>query len=236
MVEPLEIVPYPVPIEAHDPEVGGGSVVRLFFQPGDRSAAPDVDLAEVVILETWDRVSIGLVRRGVTGEGPDGVSYGESLLRRAGVSLDVALAEPARGCVDGRGSRPGGAPIRRPLHTETVGTPLWRQFWDRSTPRLRQLGNRAPSWRVATALRFLSMEASGDRPRRGSQRLQLVGTGTPRWQSGNERGQHPGDVQRGHAATNATVSTTAATRARPVWLDMATMQTADTPPATYPRR
>lgn len=92
-VEPLEIVPYPVPIEAHDPEVGGGSVVRLFFQPGDRGAAPDVDLADVVILETWDRVSIGLVRRGVTGEGPDGVNYGESLLRRANISLDVALAE-----------------------------------------------------------------------------------------------------------------------------------------------
>jgi hypothetical protein len=63
-VEPLEIVPYPVEIEAHDPEVGGRSVVRLFFQPGDRAAAPEVDLAEVVILETWDRVSIGLVRRG----------------------------------------------------------------------------------------------------------------------------------------------------------------------------
>ena len=27
-VEPLEIVPYPVAIEAHDPEVGGPSVVR----------------------------------------------------------------------------------------------------------------------------------------------------------------------------------------------------------------
>jgi hypothetical protein len=132
-VEPLEIVPNPVPIEAHDPEVGGGSVVRLFFQPGDRGGAPDVDLAEVVILETWDRVSIGLVRRGVTGEGPDGVNYGESLLRRANVSLDVALAEPL-------GTRPlvdawTGEVVRRverrsdsPLHTETVGTPLWRQF------------------------------------------------------------------------------------------------------------
>jgi hypothetical protein len=132
-VEPLEIVPYPVPIEAHDPEVGGGSVVRLFFQPGDRDAAPDVDLADVVILETWDRVSIGLVRRGVTGEGPDGVNYGESLARRANVSLDVALAEPL-------GTRPlvdawTGEVVRRverrsdaPLHTETVGTPLWRQF------------------------------------------------------------------------------------------------------------
>jgi hypothetical protein len=132
-VEPLEFVPYPVPIEAHDPEAGGGSVVRLFFQPGDRGAAPDVDLADVVLLEPWDRVSIGLVRRGVTGEGPDGVNYGESLLRRANVSLDVALAEPLE-------TRPlvhawTGEVVRRgkrrsddPLHTETVGTPRWRQF------------------------------------------------------------------------------------------------------------
>jgi hypothetical protein len=132
-VEPLEIVPYPVEIEAHDPEVGGRSVVRLYFQPGDRGAAPDVDIAEVVILETWDRVSIGLLRRGVTGEGPDGVGYGETLLRRANVSLNVALAEPL-------GTRPlvdawTGEVVRRierrsdaPLHAETVGTPLWRQF------------------------------------------------------------------------------------------------------------
>jgi hypothetical protein len=132
-VEPLEIVPYPVPIEAHDPEVGGRSVVRLFFQPGDRGAAPDVDLAEVVILETWDRVSIGLVRRGVTGEGPDGVGYGETLARRANVSLDVALAEPlgTRPLVDAWTGEVVPRVKRRsdaPLHTEAVGTPLWRQF------------------------------------------------------------------------------------------------------------
>ena len=123
-VEPLEIVPYPVPIEAHDPQVGGGSVVRLFFRPGDRGAAPDVDLADVAILETWDRVSIGLVRRGVTGEGPDGVSYGESLLRRANVSLDVALAEPhgTRPLVDAWTREVVRRVQRRsdvPLHTET---------------------------------------------------------------------------------------------------------------------
>lgn len=131
-IEPLEIVPYRVPIEAHDPEIGGPSVVRLFFQPGDRGAAPDVDIAEVVILETWEHVSIGLVRRGVTGEGPDGVGYGETLLRRANVSLDVALAEPL-------GTRPlldawTGEVVPRverrsdvPLPAEKVGTPLWRR-------------------------------------------------------------------------------------------------------------
>lgn len=132
-VEPLEIVPYPVPIDAHDPEVGGRSVVRLFFQPGDHASAPEVDLAEVVVLETFERVSIGLVRRGVFGEAPDGVNYGESLLGRGYVSLDVTLAEPL-------GTRPlvdawTGEVVRRlerrsnaPLHTETVGTPRWRQL------------------------------------------------------------------------------------------------------------
>jgi hypothetical protein len=132
-IEPLEIVPYAVEIEAHDPEVGGGSVVRLFFQPGDRAAAPEVDLAEVVILEAFDRVSIGLVRRGVTGEGPDGVNYGESLARRANVSLDVALDEPlgTRPLVDAWTGEVVPRVERRsdaPLHTETVGTPLWRRF------------------------------------------------------------------------------------------------------------
>ena len=131
-IEPLEVVPYWVPIEAHDPEIGGPSVVRLYFQPGDRGAAPDVDIAEVVILETFERVSIGLVRRGVFGEGPDGVSYGESLNRRANVSLDVALDEPL-------GTRPlldawSGEVVPRverrsdvPLPGDKVGTPLWRR-------------------------------------------------------------------------------------------------------------
>lgn len=129
--EPLEIVPYPVPIEAHDPEVGGRSVVRLFFQPGDRGAAPDVDVAEVVILEAWDCVSIGLVRRGVSGEGPDGIVYGESLLRRANVSLDVALAEPlgTRPLLDAWTGKVVPRVERRsdaPLNAESVGTPRWR--------------------------------------------------------------------------------------------------------------
>src|SRR5262249_41561328 len=119
-VEPLEIIPYPVPIDAHDPEVGGRSIVRLFFQPGDHAAAPEVDLAEVVILETWERVSIGLVRRGVTGEGS-----GRSQLR--GVTTTprpreprrrrprrTAWDAPARGRVDGRRRPPAGAAIRHP--------------------------------------------------------------------------------------------------------------------------
>jgi hypothetical protein len=131
--EPLEIVPYGVPIDGHDPEVGEGAVVRLFFQPGDHGRAPYVDIADVVILEAWDRVSIGLVRRGLTGEGPDGLNYGESLHRRAPVSLDVPLDEPLgkRPLVDAwtgevvRRVEPGS---RVAWSTETVGTPLWRRF------------------------------------------------------------------------------------------------------------
>jgi hypothetical protein len=130
--EPLELVPCPVPIDAHDPQVGG-SVVRLFFQPGDRGRAPYVDVADVVILEAWDRVSIGLVRRVLAGEGPGGLNYGDSLARKAPVSLDVALDEPLgeRMLVDAwtgevvRRIEPGS---RVAWSTETVGTPLWRRF------------------------------------------------------------------------------------------------------------
>ena len=38
--EPLEIVPFPVPINAHDPDVGGPSVVRLFFRPVATAVGP----------------------------------------------------------------------------------------------------------------------------------------------------------------------------------------------------
>ena len=130
--EPLEIVPYPVPIEAHEPGVGGASTVRLFFQPGDRAAAPDVDIAEVVVLESWDRVSIGLVRRGLTGEGPGGVMYGESLMRRQNVTLDLGLAEPlgTRTLLDawtGHAVARVERPPDGPLPAERAGTPLWRR-------------------------------------------------------------------------------------------------------------
>lgn len=82
----------------------------------------------MVILEAWDRASIGLVRRGVTGEGPDGIAYGESLRRRANVSLDVALDEPlgTRPLVDAWTGEVVPRVERRsdvPLHAEAVGTP-----------------------------------------------------------------------------------------------------------------
>jgi hypothetical protein len=38
--EPLLVFPDPVHIKAHDPDVGGPSVVRLFFRPGPTAIGP----------------------------------------------------------------------------------------------------------------------------------------------------------------------------------------------------
>jgi hypothetical protein len=92
--EPLEVVPVPVPIVAHDPDAGGPSVVRLFFRAGAYSDWPGGRLSEVLVIEAGDRVSIGLLRREVFGEAPDGMMYGESLHMGGGVSLDVPLTSP----------------------------------------------------------------------------------------------------------------------------------------------
>jgi hypothetical protein len=80
--EPLECVPLPVAIEAHDVDVGGPSTIRLFFTPRlGHDPRPDVELSDVLVLEQWDRVAIGLVRRIVRGDAPDGtVRGGEPLI------------------------------------------------------------------------------------------------------------------------------------------------------------
>ncbi len=131
-VEPLECVRLPVAVEAYDVDVGGPSTVRLFFRmPGGFAPQPGGGLSEVVVLEQWDRVAIGLVRRLVQGDGPDGTVYGgELLIRGAQASFDVALHEPL-------GTRPlidasTGSPVARVeraspglLPAETLGTPRW---------------------------------------------------------------------------------------------------------------
>lgn len=130
--EPLRVIAAPVEIDAFDADAPRDLVVRLFFQPGDHGQAPHVDIAEVVVLETADRVSIGLVRRGVDGEWPRFVLHGESLRRRSPVALDVPLDEPlgTRTLIDAW----TGATVRRversngPLPAEIAGTPLWHRF------------------------------------------------------------------------------------------------------------
>jgi hypothetical protein len=130
--EPLQVVAAPVEIDAFDTDAARDPIVRLFFQPGEHGHAPHVDIAEVVVLETADRVSIGLVRRGVDGEWPRGVLHGESLMRRPPVALDVRLDEPlvTRTLIDAW----TGATVRRvqrsngPLPAEIAGTPLWHRF------------------------------------------------------------------------------------------------------------
>jgi hypothetical protein len=90
--EPLEVVPDPVPISAHDPDVGGPSVVRLFFRAGSQGDWPGGAISDVFVLEDGERVSIGLVRREVQGQASDGTWYGVSLQMGGWASLDVVLS------------------------------------------------------------------------------------------------------------------------------------------------
>jgi hypothetical protein len=90
--EPLELVPVPVSIDAHDPDVGGPSVVRLFFRAGSHDDWPGGGISDVLVIEDSDRVSIGLVRRELHGEGPDGTGYAVLLQMGGWASLDVILS------------------------------------------------------------------------------------------------------------------------------------------------
>lgn len=90
--EPLQVFPDPVPIEAHDPDVGGPSVVRLFFRAGAHGGWPGGGISDVFVIEDGERVSIGLVRRELEGQGPDGMTYGVLLKLGGWASLDVVLS------------------------------------------------------------------------------------------------------------------------------------------------
>jgi hypothetical protein len=129
-LEPLEVVPVPVPIEAHDPDAGGPSVVRLFFRAGAYGDWPGGGVSDVFVIEAGDRVSIGLLRREVFGEAPDGTMYGESLQMGGEVSLDVPLSrslgtrsllDAATGELVPRVERPSDDPL-----PAEARTPVWR--------------------------------------------------------------------------------------------------------------
>jgi hypothetical protein len=129
--EPLELVPVPVSIDAHDPDVGGPSVVRLFFRAGSHGGWPGGGISDVFVLEDGERVSIGLVRRELDGQGPDGMMYGPSLQMGGGASLDVVLSCPlgARSLLDASTGELVPRVERRSDDRspgEGVGTPLWR--------------------------------------------------------------------------------------------------------------
>jgi hypothetical protein len=73
----------------------------------------------LVVIEAWDRVSIGLLRRIVSGEAPDGTMYGESLQMGRQAALDVALARslgtrPLLDASTGEVVPPRRAAVRRP--------------------------------------------------------------------------------------------------------------------------
>jgi hypothetical protein len=129
--EPLEFVPIPVSINAHDPDVGGPSVVRLFFRAGGHGGWPGGGISDVFVIEDGDRVSIGLVRREVEGQAPDGMMYGSSLQMGGWASLDVVLSSSlgTRSLLDAS----TGEFVPRIEHLSDdrspgagAGTPLWR--------------------------------------------------------------------------------------------------------------
>jgi hypothetical protein len=129
--EPLELVPVPVSIDAHDPDVGGPSVVRLFFRAGSHGGWPGGGISDVFVIEDGERVSIGLVRREVDGQGPDGIMYGVSLQMGGWASLDVVLSSSlgTRSLLDA--STGELVPRVERLSDdrspgEEAGTPLWR--------------------------------------------------------------------------------------------------------------
>ncbi|MEJ7892433.1 MAG: hypothetical protein WKF94_07305 [Solirubrobacteraceae bacterium] len=126
-LDPLEVFPLPVAIEGHDPDAGPPSSVRLFFlMPGGREPVPGGDLSNVVVLEAWDRVAIGLIRRILGGDSPDGLRVygGERLIRGLEVSLDVVLAQPlgARPLLDAS----NGEIVQRVKRADALDTPAWR--------------------------------------------------------------------------------------------------------------
>jgi hypothetical protein len=129
--EPLQVFPNPVHIKAHDPDVGGSSVVRLFFRAGGHGGWPGGGISDVFVIEDDERVSIGLVRREVEGQGPDGMMYGVSLQMGGWASLDVVLSCPlgTRSLLDASTGELVPLVERRSddrVPGEGAGTPLWR--------------------------------------------------------------------------------------------------------------
>ena len=128
--EPLEVVPVPVAIGAHDPDVGGSSVVRVYFR-GGAYGWPGGGISDVLVIEAGNSVSIGLLRREVFGEAPDGTMYGESLAMGGQLTLDVPLSRSlgTRSLLDASTGEVVPRVERRsqaPLPAEAKGTPLWR--------------------------------------------------------------------------------------------------------------
>jgi hypothetical protein len=85
----------------------------------------------VFVIEGGERVSIGLVRRELQGDGPDGTGYGVSLQMGGWASLDVVLSSSlgTRSLLDAS----TGELVPRVEHlsgdrspSAGAGTPIWR--------------------------------------------------------------------------------------------------------------
>src|SRR4051794_31558813 len=122
--EPLERLPLPVSIEAYDVEVvGPATIVRLFFTPRlGADPRPGNEFSEVVVLEQWDRVAIGLVRRIVAGDRPNNTIYGgEPLIGGAGQPRYRPTRAAGRTTAHRRFDRPAGAAYRENLIPPLAG-------------------------------------------------------------------------------------------------------------------
>jgi hypothetical protein len=85
----------------------------------------------VFVIEDGERVSVGLVRRELDGQGPDGMMYGPSLHMGGWASLDVVLPCPlgTRSLLDASTGELAPLVERRSdgcAPGEAKGTPLWR--------------------------------------------------------------------------------------------------------------
>lgn len=90
--EPLEVISLPVEIEGAAADAGE-PLLRLFFR--SKAGQPGGNVAQVVVIEQWDRVAVALLKRVLTGDAPDGLCYGgETLLRGELTTIEIRLREP----------------------------------------------------------------------------------------------------------------------------------------------
>ena len=150
--EPLECLPLPVSIEAYDADISAPATVRLFFTPRlGADPRPGNELSDVVVLEQWDRVAIGLVRRVV--------QHSPCLRKRSGRL--AGFRPSARSSLDTSRGQP-----RRRAHREAV---LFDDLGNREPPASGSEGlvARAGGWRCGRAPLVPDQSAQGVRePRR----------------------------------------------------------------------
>ncbi len=91
---PLRYVRVPLAWDAYELD-DGDRVLRLFFTQGGTAYGPSHDIAELVLAESAEVVSVTLFERAIAGTYPDGAIAAEPLAAVSGC-LEVALSGPLR--------------------------------------------------------------------------------------------------------------------------------------------